>query len=158
METASRNLILGLEKLHQALSRGPNSERVLAVLLPGRQQSLCVEGGWRRVGSQEVRDCPVIAVEVEGLVSELHIQITRNPGEPGSECITFLDLHSGTVDDEYWSVRMSEALGSAFGPSEMLGKTECYRKTTDHVQKTLLKPEREAPHLLMVRRSAVRNR
>jgi hypothetical protein len=53
---------------------------------------------------------------------------------------------------------MSEALGSSFGPSEMLGTAERYRKTTDQVQKTLLEPNGGPARLLMVRRGAVRNR
>jgi hypothetical protein len=158
MKSVSQDVVLGVEKLHQALSSRVDCDGVLASLFADGWPAACPDRRWRKVGSQEVHDCPVIAVEVEGLASELHIQITRSPNQTGSGRITFLDLRARTTDGEAWLAGMAEALRLAFGPSEMLGTAERYRKTTDQVQKTLLEPNAERARLLVVRRGAVRGR
>jgi hypothetical protein len=158
MSAASPGLELGVERLHRALAAGTDAAGVLARLFAEGKPGPCAERRWRRVGSQEVHDCPVIALAVEALACELHIQITRNPGDVGSERIGFLDLHPAGADDEAWLAAMTAALRLAFGPSEALAAAERYRKTTEGVQKTLLAANGAPARLLLVRRGPIRGR
>ena len=153
-----RDVVIGLERLHRALAAGADGAGVLARLFADGRPDPFTQRDWRRVGSQEVHDCPIVALAVEGLDCELHIQIARNLGEAGSERIPFFELRAASADVEVWLTTMAEALSLVFGPSEALAAAERYRKTTDRVQKTLLAESAEPARLLMVRRGAVRGR
>ncbi len=157
-DPAKRDAEIGVKRLHWALAAGADGAGVLARLFGDGRPDPCTQRHWRRVGGQEVHDCPVVALSVEGLDCALHIQIVRTPGEAGSERITFFELRAGGADAEAWLAAMTEALSLAFGPSEPLAATERYRKTTDHVQKTLLAANAMPARLLLVRRGAVRGR
>ncbi len=157
-DTAKRHVGIGVERLHWALAAGVEGGGVLARLFGDGRPDPCTQRHWRRVGIQEVHDCAVVALTVEGQDCALHIQIVRTPGEAGSERITFIELRAGSADAEAWLAAMAEALCLAFGPSEPLAAAERYRKTTDRVQKTLLAANAAPARLLLVRRGAIRPR